>query len=202
MSTPPEVIAPSQRRLQREPDFTGGRLNRFMQVFLRHGLPGLLLGVVCLLVPEMQALLIDALAGFVANPGRYVIWAVGIFFLLLAYTYYLDRRIDAPEVGWILYLLVLSTWEEWVFRLAVPYFAAGEGGDLRTAVIASNVAFGLIHYFTLRWKWQWCLGAFLGGMAFSRQLHEHSDLLIIVGIHWVATTINTPRLPGRGRPDR
>ncbi|MDZ7685961.1 MAG: hypothetical protein U5O39_13900 [Gammaproteobacteria bacterium] len=71
--------------------------------------------------------------------------------------------------------------------------------NLSIAVIASNILFGAVHYFTLRWKWQWCLGACLGGIVLSRQMNEHFDLALLIGIHWVATYANTPRLPGRRR---
>ena len=97
----------------------------------------------------------------------------------------------------MLYLLAVSVWEEWVFRLALPWFGQALGFDLRVAVILSNVLFGALHYFTLRWKWPWCLAAFFGGMALSRQYAEHQDLAMIIALHWVATFVNTPRLPGR-----
>ena len=131
-------------------------------MFVRHGLPGLLLGVLCLGVPEMRALLGEALAGLLAAPLRYVLAGLTILGMLLGYSWFLDRRLDAPAVGWVLYLLALSIWEEWVFRLALPYFGEAQGYDLQTVVIASNVAFGALHYVTLRWKWQWCLAAALG----------------------------------------
>ena len=63
-------------------------------------------------------------------------------------------------------------------------------------MIAANLAFGVLHYFTLRWKWPWCLLAFLGGMALSRNFAQNFDLALIIGIHWLATYLNTPRLPG------
>ncbi len=193
---PPPV--PSQRRLQRPPDFTGPRLKRFRQVLLRHGLPGLLLGALCLLVPEMRALLGDALADFLAAPLRYLVVALLIAALLMAYAWYLDGRPDLGAVAWMLYLLGVSLWEEWVFRLAVPYyFGAAQDLDLRLVVLLSNLSFGALHYFTLRWKWQWCVAAFLGGMALSRQLELHGDLALVVGLHWLATYFNTPRAPGR-----
>jgi hypothetical protein len=192
-------LAPSQRRLQRPPDFTGDRLRTFTAVALRHGLPGALLGALCLLHPDIRALLTPALEGFLADPGRYLAIGAGIFAAMASYAWFIDRKLTAPALGWILYLLAISVWEEWVFRLAIPYFAAENGMDLRTAVIASNVAFGLMHYFTLRWKWQWCLAAALGGMALSRNFATHYDLVLVIGVHWVATYINTPRLPGRGR---
>ena len=164
---------------------------------MRHGLPGALLGVLCLCVPEMRALLGEALAGLLAAPGRYLVAGLLIAGALCGYVWWLDRRLDAAAVGWIGYLLAVSIWEEWVFRLALPYYGQAQGFDLRTIVVISNLAFGVLHYFTLRWKWYWCVAAFLGGMALSRQLHQHFDLAMVIFIHWIATSINTPRLPGR-----
>lgn len=39
--------------------------------------------------------------------------------------------------------------------------------------------------------------AFLGGMELSRQYVENGDLLILIGMHWAATFLNTPRYPGK-----
>jgi hypothetical protein len=192
-------LAPSQRRLQRPPDFTGGRLRTFGAVALRHGAPGATLGMLCLLHPEMRALLAPALAGFQSDPARYLTIGGLVFVALIIHARVIDRRLDAAALGWIVYLLLVSVWEEWVFRLALPYFAVANGADLRTAVIVSNVIFAVMHYVTLRWKWLWCLAAGLGGMALSRNFAQHFDLVLVIGIHWIATYLNTPRLPGRPR---
>ena len=203
---PAGSLAPSQRRLQRPADFTGARLNRFSQVFLRHGLPGAVLGALCLTVPELRSLLAAALAGLTAAPERYLLTGLTIFGLLLGYAWLLDRRVDARRAGWILYLLAVSAWEEWVFRLAIPYYAGTDGAPLPSMAVASNVAFAAMHYFTLRWKWPWCLAALLGGLALSRQMAVHFDLALVIAFHWVATYLNTPRPPGGGgsgaRPPR
>ena len=188
---------PRQRRLQRAPDFTGARLDRFSQVFLRHGLPGALLGVVCLTVPDMRALLQPALVPLLAEPARYLSAGLLTFAALSAWSWRLEGRVDAAAIGWIVYLLALSAWEEWVFRAALPYFAESHGASLRSAVLVTNAAFGALHYFTLRWKWHWCVGAFLGGLGLSRLLHHDFDLALVVGVHWMATFLNTPRPPGR-----
>jgi len=195
-------LAPSQRRLQRTPDFTGNLLRSFPAVALRHGLPGALLGAVCLLHPDLRALLLPALAGFLADPGRYLAFALVTLAAMASYAWFNDRRLDALAVVWMLYLLMVSVWEEWVFRLAIPYIATENGVAMPAAVIASNLLFAVMHYFTLRWKWQWCLAAGLGGLALSRNFAMHQDLVLIIGIHWVATYMNTPRLPGRRRPRR
>jgi hypothetical protein len=192
-----EELVPSQRRLQRAADFTGERLDRFAQVAWRHGVPGLVLGAACLLAPGARAMLSGTTAALRADPSAYA--ASGLVFLaaLVAYTVWLDRRVNAASVGWVLYLLCVSVWEEWVFRLALPELGTAWGLDRRTAVLASNLLFGLAHYFTLRWRWGWCVLVALGGLGLSRQLSQHHDLALLVGWHWVATVINTPRPPGR-----
>jgi membrane protease YdiL (CAAX protease family) len=67
-------------------------------------------------------------------------------------------------------------------------------------VVICNLVFGAMHYFTLRWRLQWCVMAFLGGMGFSYSFAQHNDLFVIIGIHWVATFFNTPAAPA-GRSD-
>jgi hypothetical protein len=42
----------------------------------------------------------------------------------------------------------------------------------------------------------WCLFAFLGGIGLSRHYLESGDLFMLIGIHWIATFLNTPRYPG------
>ncbi len=199
---PIEDLAPSQRRLQRPADFTGDRLSSVAQVFLRHGLPVAVLAALCLLLPDAPALLVESLSSLRAMPHVYAAAGTTLLAGMLAYAYFLDRRLDAATLGWILYLLAVSIWEEWFFRLALPYSSLTDSISLPVLVIGSNLAFGAIHYFTLRWKWPWCLAAFLGGMALSRNLNLHFDLALIIAIHWLATFLNTPRPPGRSGRNR
>ena len=188
----PEV--PSQRRLQRAPDFTGGRLNTFRQIFLRHGLPGVLLGIGLLAYPGGWDLLLANLTS--SNLTIYMAWGVAIALGLSVYAAVIDRAWRPVQLGWVVYLGLLSLWEEWLFRLALPNVLADFGVTLFAAVLISNALFGAVHYFTLRWKWPWCVGVFLGGLALSRQLELHQDLLLITAYHWVGTFLNTPRSPG------
>ena len=190
-----ELQVPNRRRLQRAPDFTGRQLNHFYQVALRHGLPGLLLG--CLLLITSTEVLTGQLSRFLAAPAPYVLGALAILLFTLFWSWYLDRTVSIAQSGWILYLLFVSIWEEWAFRVAVPIVLVGTGLDPRVAIIGSNVLFGAMHYFTLRWKATWCFLAFLGGMELSRQYIENGDLLILIGIHWIATFLNTPWYPGK-----
>ena len=92
---------------------------------------------------------------------------------------------------------ILITGEEWVFRLALPYYGQAQGLDLGVTLLISNALFAVMHWFTLRWKWYWCVAAFVGGLALSRNFHQHFDLVLVIGIHWVATYVHTPRPPGR-----
>ncbi len=189
-------LVPSQRRLQRPPDFTGHQLNTFSAVFLRHGLPGALLGLLLLLPDDTRGVLLVASERAIANPGHYAAAAATILLCLSVYAITINRCWNLKQTAWILYLGGLSAWEEWLFRLALPYGLHLLGMDLVLAALVCNGLFGLVHYFTLRWKWPWCIGAFLGGLGLSGQLERTEDLLLIIGIHWIVTFINTPRMPG------
>ncbi|MEL7547430.1 MAG: CPBP family intramembrane glutamic endopeptidase [Pseudomonadota bacterium] len=195
-ATPPA----RQRRLQRAPDFTGDRLSSFREVFWRHGLPGLALALCFLAIPEFQTLLAESLSRGSAQIVQYAAVFVVILLALNAYIWVTKQHWDLWQLGWILYLGALSFWEEWVFRLALPQLLEGFGASVWMAALLSALVFGGAHYFTLRWKWQWCVGAFFGALYFSRQMEVHGDLLLVAAIHWVATTLNTPRPPRPLRP--
>lgn len=191
----------SRRRLQREPDFTGNRLIRFRDVFWRHGFPGCLLGLICLGVPGLMPVLLDALRAGLSDPFRYAALGVLILVGVNLYGRLRGRRWSTALFGWAVYLGALSLWEEWVFRVALPTLLQDVGTGLGLAALISSILFGAVHYFTLRWRWQWCVGAALGGWALSRQMHIHDDLLLITAFHWIATYINTPFPPGYTRKD-
>ena len=194
-SLTPSIRSP-QRRLQRDKDFTGDRLTSFRQVILRHGLPGALLATICFAVPSLRDPFADSLARGLESPWYYGVMAWLIFAALNAYAWRLDRGWDISKIVWIIYLGALSFWEEWVFRLALPELFESWGASLWLAILISAVLFGGAHYFTLRWKWQWCVGAALGGVMLSRHMEVHNALLLITAFHWVATYLNTPRPPG------
>ena len=188
-------MRPRKRRLQRDKDFTGDRLSSFREVLYRHGLPGLGLGLCLLAFPGLYGVFLESLGGLFQRP-----WLYGLGFLVIlaglnAYRWSLDRNWNLAQFGWILYLGALSVWEEWLFRLALPQILEGWGASIWGAAALSALLFGGLHYFTLRWKWQWCLGAGIGGLYFSHQMELHGDLLWVAAIHWIATSFNTPRPP-------
>lgn len=147
----------------------------------------------------MRGLFSASLTNALAQPSLYLFMGFVILVVLSLYACYIDRDWRLEKSGWVIYLGAVSAWEEWVFRLAIPYYLDGRGVDLLIAALAVNFVFAGIHFFTLRWRWQWCVAAFLFGMMLSRQMDQHFDLLLVMGIHWVFTFINTPRLPGRAR---
>ena len=195
------ALRPRKRRLQRDPDFTGNRLSSFRAVFLRHGLPGLALGIAVLAIPDVRRLFFDTLSHGANSPVKYALIGLGILVGLNLYTWSIDRRWDLAKFTWVAYLGALSVWEEWVFRFVLPQSLESVGASVWTAAILSALIFGALHYFTLRWKWQWCVSAFLGGLYFSYNVELHGNLLFVAAIHWVATTFNTPRPPGYATPD-
>jgi len=187
----------SNHRLQRAKDFTGDRLTTFREVFQRHGLPGAILALVCLGLPSLQVAFGGGLERGLASPQLYLISFVLIVLALNGHAWLIDRRWDVSKLGWIAYLGALSFWEEWVFRLAIPTMLQDLGTSYWMAATLSALAFAIAHYFTLRWKWQWCVAVFVGSLALSRQMEMHDDLLLIAAIHWIATYLNTPRAPGQ-----
>lgn len=164
---------------------------------MRHGLPGGILALLWLSIPGLKIAFAAGLEKGLASPQLYVISLVLLFLALNGHAWLIDRRWDLSKLRWIAYLGALSFWEEWVFRLAIPTILEGFGASLWVAATLSALAFGAAHYFTLRWKWQWCVVAFVGSLALSRQMELHDDLLLITAIHWIATYLNTPRPPGQ-----
>ena len=73
-------LASSQRRLQREADFTGSRLSSFRAVAYRHGVPGALLGLACFALPGSWSILESGLAQAIENPLHIICVSIAIFF--------------------------------------------------------------------------------------------------------------------------
>lgn len=182
-------------RLQRVAGPGQTRITRFRQVLARHGLLVLLLSLGSFALPGSFASLEWGTRRFVSAPQPYLVGAGCLFVLLLALSKLSRGAFNPRQVAWLVYLLAVSIGEEWVFRLAIPGFLLSYAA-LPVAVVASNLVFALIHYFTLRWRLPWVVGAFLGGMGLSN-LMRHGDLLLLIALHWFATFLNT-RNPPRG----
>lgn len=194
-----EEQAPGGRRLQRPRDFTGDQIQSFSAVFLRHGLPCALLGLLFLTDATIWPLLKSATTAARENSTLYSISTGLIFLCLLAHAALGKYPLVLRRIGWIAYLGCLSLWEEWVFRIGIPHYLGALGIGVLLPILISNTLFGILHYFTLRWRWQWCLMAAIGGLFFSHHFANHQNLLIIAGIHWVMTYLNTPRPPNGDR---
>jgi hypothetical protein len=106
----PKAGLSTQRRLQRAPDFTGPRLSRFREVFLRHGLPVLLVALIVLVLPELRALFGTYLEPTMRAPVRHALLGFGAFALILIMS--VRVGLDRMQLAWALYLGALSIWEE------------------------------------------------------------------------------------------
>ena len=155
-----------------------------------------MLALICFAVPSLSVAFADSMSKGLASPALYAGSAGLIFIGLNVYAWLIDKAWTLSKMVWIVYLGGLSFWEEWVFRLALPQLFEGSGASIWSAALISAALFGAAHYFTLRWKWHWCVGAAFGGLLLSRQMELHNDLLLITAFHWVATYLNTPRPPG------
>jgi len=181
-------------RLQR--DYFGeiSPVSSFAQVLYRHGLTMGTTALMLLLLSKKPQILLTALEDFSANPSMYVL---GFFATLTFFYFFLVRKrlsLNPIQGLWIVYLLYISIAEEVAFRLLLP-IALESSVDFIYAIVLSNFVFALLHYITLRWKWQNCLFVFFGGIGLSRLLEISDDLTLVILVHFVATFLNTPSQP-------
>ena len=182
-------------RLQRDYAGSDSPLSTFLQVLYRHGLTMGVFAFVTAWLLSTPAVFWDAVATFSTTPVKYafaLLAALGFFYAVL------KRRgltLDPAQGLWVAYLLYISIVEELAFRLFLPRVLEPTSGFI-AAIVLSNLLFAGLHYFTLRWKWQNCLFAFLGGVGLSRLLDNSGDLALVVLVHFVATFLNTPSPPG------
>ncbi len=180
-------------RLQRDhsPDTTP--VSTFTQVLYRHG--ALMGSVAMVLVVVQGGMALDAsLAGVWQRPATFLLATLVILAGFVGYLKWRDYAFVGTQWLWIGYLLYISVVEEIAFRLYLPVVLESHSGWV-TGVLLSNLIFGAIHYYTLRWKFSHCVVAALGGIGLSRLLAQSGDLGVIILVHFVATFLNTPRPP-------
>lgn len=178
-----------ESRLQRTP-IRGKGITRFREVLVRHGLTVFMVAAVCLLIPRADEYFAWGLEKCIQYPLTYLLAALCLTAFLMGLTKAFNRKLNTRQIIWIFYLMGVSICEEWAFRLAIPGFTTGLIG-LRPAILLCNLAFAVMHYFTLRWKIRWCGGAFFGAMGLSRLMGQ-GDLVLVIGVHWLVTFLNNP----------
>ena len=181
-------------RLQRKMSSSGVYVSTFRQIMVRHGLTMAVISLVCLILTAV--LDIAVLEWTPLRTERWFYLAIMVVMLLFfgIFLAFKRHKIDRTQCMWLVYLLLISTVEELSFRLILPALMLGTLGII-PAVVLSNLVFASIHFFTLRWKFVNCLGAFLGGLGLSRLLANSEDILLVILVHWFFTFLNTPTAP-------
>lgn len=198
---------PYPRHTHPRPSYAGGRLQRpagdnqghigsFRQVIYRHGLTMGVIAALCLQLPDGLEPINQTTENAFTNPLGYLLGAAALAVFFVFYQRRTSNTVSSTQLLWIGYLLYVSVVEELAFRLLLPIGLA-TGIELTTAIVISNVIFAAIHYVTLRWRWQNCLFAFIGGLGFAHLLHTHQDLTLVILAHWFFTFLNTPAPPGK-----
>lgn len=190
-------------RLQRRPGLNGFSINRFRSVLVRHGLTiGTLLvlsiGFFLFFAPLEQS------GGFLRTKmtllelfdveHRHLMMLTGLMILMLMTWRWHRAVVNYRLLGWMGYLGLISVAEELVFRFIAPQLLhpiLGWAG----AIIVSNLVFASLHYVTLRWHWQHCVAAFIGGLGLNQLFEGSGDFAMIVLVHWLFTFWNTPLPP-------
>lgn len=187
-------------RLQRDYAGTIAPVSTFLHVLYRHGLTMGIFACATAWLLAKPAVFWAATNDFFTHPAKY---ALALLAILGFFYVVLKRRgltLNGIQCAWIAYLLYISIVEELAFRLFLPLVLQPSTGVI-AAVVLSNVLFAGLHYFTLRWKWQNCLFACLGGIGLSRLLDNSGDLALVVLVHFIATFLNTPSQPGAIREE-
>ena len=181
-------------RLQRKASLDGVYITKFRQVLFRHGLTMGLVALVCLLAPTANETIQWSTASFLGDYPRYFLVGSMLVIFFLGYLRFSGYSTNGRELFWLAYLLFISIVEEFAFRLLLPNFLMITMGVI-PATLLSNLAFAGVHFFTLRWRLINCVGAFLGGLGLSRLLGNTEDIILVVGVHWLVTFLNTPTAP-------
>lgn len=183
-----------QGRLQRKASGGGVYISKFRQVFLRHGLTMGLVAMVCLFLPALTESIRWSTAAFLTDHLPYIAASAILVVFFLGFLWFRGYSTNGRELTWLAYLLFISIVEEFSFRLMLPSFLLLTLGAIPAAVL-SNLAFACIHFFTLRWRLMNCIGVFLGGLGLSRLLGNTEDIILVIGVHWLVTFLNTPTAP-------
>jgi membrane protease YdiL (CAAX protease family) len=190
-------------RLQRPSNMLSSMVTSFRQVLIRHGLT--MLTALALLLLALLLLAYEfGIDHQILIPSRplpvFVYLGAGVLMMAFAAGFWRIRGapIDARLWAWLVYLLAISVIEEIAFRVFAPILLDHVFAP-RMSVLFSNALFAGLHYFTLRWRLSNCVWVFLGGLGLARLFHETGDLALIIGVHWLATFLNTPTPPSGRR---
>lgn len=185
-------------RLQRPAAVDGAHISTFRQVVVRHGLAMGSMALVLALLPSAYDQVARTTTRFMDNPAAYLLAGALLLSFFVVYQKRKGYRTSPRNNLWLVYLLYISVVEELAFRLFLPIVLA-DAIYFYAAAFVSNVIFAAVHYVTLRWRWQNCVFAFVGGMGFAHMLANYQDLTAVILAHWFFTFLNTPAPPAGDR---
>ena len=185
-------------RLQRASRDSKSYISKFRQVLARHGFTMTFIAIGCILFPSVLSGLFLSLDNLFLNTNKYLIASLSILISIVIYLKFFNLELNYRQIFWIGYLLLISIVEEIGFRLSLPILFSEhflKEYHFVIPIFFSNLIFASLHYFTLRWKFNACLFAFLGGVGLSRLFYVTEDLALVILIHWAITFLNTPTAP-------
>ena len=185
-------------RLQRPAAVDGAHISTFRQVVVRHGLAMGSMALFLALLPSAYDLVARTTTRFMDYPAAYSLAGALLLSFFVVYQKRKGYRARPRNDLWLVYLLYISVVEELAFRLFLPIVLA-DAIHFYAAAFISNVIFAAVHYVTLRWRWQNCVFAFVGGLGFAHMLANYQDLTAVILAHWFFTFLNTPSPPAGDR---
>ena len=176
----------------------GAHISTFRQVVYRHGLAMGTTALLLALLPSAYDQVARTTTRFMDNPAAYLLAGALLLTFFVVYQKRKGCRTSLRNSLWLVYLLYISVVEELAFRLFLPILLT-DAIHFYAAAFVSNVIFAAVHYVTLRWRWQNCVFAFVGGMGFAHMLANYQDLTTVILAHWFFTFLNTPAPPAGDR---
>ena len=176
----------------------GAHISTFRQVVYRHGLAMGTTALFLALLPSAYDQVARTTTRFMDNPAAYLLAGALLLTFFVVYQKRKGCRTSLRNSLWLVYLLYISVVEELAFRLLLPILLT-DAIHFYAAAFVSNVIFAAVHYVTLRWRWQNCVFAFVGGMGFAHMLANYQDLTTVILAHWFFTFLNTPAPPAGDR---